>query len=256
MDPQQRLLLETASEALQAASVNNSSSLQAFSNRLGAYMGVASSDYGTLVKEFTQAGAFHATSNAISVAAGRLSYTFGLAGPSVSVDTACSASLVALHLARSDIASNSTSRYKAALVGGVHVQTTATSTHYVWAAGMLSPEGRCKVLDATADGYVRGEACHMLLVTSFVTASAEHSGVSAMILGSAVNQDGRSSSLTAPNGPAQQDVIQAAVAEASVTGAALDMLSLHGTGMAICGRCLCANCLAVHNSDVWGGAVC
>lgn len=229
-DPQQRLLMETTSEALLTATPGGSSSSTFVSGALGTYIGIASSDYGTLVKAFTAAGAFHATSNAISVAAGRLSYTFGLSGPAVSVDTACSASLVALHIAGSEINNNVSMQTgsTAALVGGVHVQATSTSTNYVWTAGMLSPEGRCKVLDASADGYVRGEACHMLLVAS---AGTEHRGANlAVILGSAINQDGRSSNLTAPNGPAQQEVLKSALAEAGITGSAMDMLSLHGTG--------------------------
>lgn len=174
-------------------------------------------------------GAFHATANAISVAAGRLSYTFGLSGPALSVDTACSASLVALHLAKDALRGSSSS---SSLVGGVHVQTTQTSTAYVWTAGMLSPSGRCQVLDAAADGYVRGEACHMLLLAPLAAAAAPTGsrGPAALVLGSAVNQDGRSSSLTAPNGPAQQEVMLAALQDAGVAAAAVDQLSMHGTG--------------------------
>jgi acyl transferase domain-containing protein len=182
---------------------------------------------------FLAVGAFHATANAISVAAGRLSYTFGLSGPAMSVDTACSASLVALHLAKDSIKAHGSS---SSLVGGVHIQTTQTSTLYVWTAGMLSPSGRCQVLDAAADGYIRGEACHMLLLAPAAAAqsgrgsSSSSSSPVAIILGSAVNQDGRSSSLTAPNGPAQQEVMLAALQDAGVVACNVDQLSMHGTG--------------------------
>lgn len=151
----------------------------------------------------------------------------------MSVDTACSASLVALHLAKDSIKAHGSS--SSSLVGGVHIQTTQTSTSYVWAAGMLSPSGRCQVLDAAADGYVRGEACHMLLLAPAAAAqsgrgSSSSSSPVAIILGSAVNQDGRSSSLTAPNGPAQQEVILAALQDAGVVACSVDQLSMHGTG--------------------------
>jgi acyl transferase domain-containing protein len=98
---------------------------------------------------------------------------------------------------------------------------------------MLSPSGRCQVLDAAADGYVRGEACHMWLIAP---AAASHQQAVALVLGSAVNQDGRSSSLTAPNGPAQQAVIRAALADAGVEAASITSLSMHGTGTPL-GEC-------------------
>ncbi len=98
-------------------------------------------------------------------------------------------------------------------------------------AGMLSPEGRCKTLDAAADGYVRAEAVGVFVLSSFAaTERARGAHPSAWIVGAAVNQDGRSSSLTAPNGPAQQDVIRQALADARMPPAAVAALSMHGTG--------------------------
>ena len=156
----------------------------------------------------------------VSVAAGRVSFMLGLQGPSMGVDTACSASLVATHLGRSALL---TGQVEAAVAAGVHVQCSPTSTHYLWAASMLSPVGRCQTLDGSADGYVRGEACHSLVLTVVHPSNLQHedvghlgdqegslSGTAVILDGSAVNQDGRSSSLTAPNGPAQQNVIQEA----------------------------------------------
>ena len=92
---------------------------------------------------------------------------------------------------------------------------------------MLSPEGRCKTLDASADGYVRAEACGTFVLS---TATATSSHLIALLSGTAVNQDGRSSSLTAPNGPAQQVVIRAALADGGLSPAAMTALSMHGTG--------------------------
>jgi acyl transferase domain-containing protein len=96
-------------------------------------------------------------------------------------------------------------------------------------AGMLSPEGRCKTFDAAADGYVRAEAAGVLLL-QHTTSAKQGIQLLAVLAGSAVNQDGRSSSLTAPNGPAQQEVLRAALADGGLTPADLTGLSMHGTG--------------------------
>ena len=153
MDPQQRLLMQSIGLATMAAAAVSSEALAAALQ--GVYTGIASSDYASLLKQHTSKGSFHATANASSVASGRLSYTFGLHGPSMSIDTACSSSLVAVHLAHQGILEGQAGVSYAA---GVHVQCSPTSTSYVWAAGMLSPHGRCQVLSlhalhATAVGH-------------------------------------------------------------------------------------------------------
>ncbi len=236
MDPQQRLVLECVGEALLSFTPGTPTTAPIASR--GVYVGLASSDYGSMVHRYVEKGAFHATSNAISVACGRVSYTFGMRGPCLSIDTACSASLVATHLAARGLAEGAASISYAA---GVHVQCTPTSTSYVWTASMLSPSGRCRALDSSADGYVRGELCGVaVLTTAGVYNSSNNNGAIAdsataplAVLGSAVNQDGRSSSLTAPNGPAQQEVIRAALALGGVSAAEVASLSMHGTGTAL-----------------------
>jgi acyl transferase domain-containing protein len=101
-------------------------------------------------------------------------------------------------------------------------------------AGMLAQDGRCKTLDAAADGYVRAEAAgFMMLLPAHVAISAGQTylaGSCALLAGSAVNQDGRSSSLTAPNGPSQQAVIRAALAAGGLSADAVGLLEMHGTG--------------------------
>ena len=106
------------------------------------------------------------------------------------------------------------------------------------AAGMLAPDGRCKALDAAADGYVRSEAATALVLRCIDSLTAPASGARssldaascALLLGSAVNQDGRSSSLTAPNGPSQQVLLRVALAAASLPAPRVNLLSMHGTG--------------------------
>lgn len=225
MDPQQRLLLESTAEVLNA--------LTNISEARGVYVGLASSDYGSIVKSSTSAGAFHATSNSISVASGRLSYTFNLRGPCMSIDTACSASLVGVDLARKSIQDG---EIKQAIACGVHLQCTETSTDYVSRAGMLSKSGRCKTLDAGADGYVRGEGCIALGLcgndnTTDITLKKH--GIAILLHGSAINQDGRSSSLTAPNGPAQQEVVLQALHSCGLYPEGIGSVSMHGTGTSL-----------------------
>ena len=223
MDPQQRLLMQALAQA--SSSVGFAEALR--SVQQGVYVGIASSDYATLLKQHSSKGSFHATANASSVASGRLSYTFGLKGPSMSIDTACSSSLVAVHLAHHGILNRQAGLSYAA---GVHVQCSQTSTSYVWAAGMLSSQGRCQVADAAADGYVRGEACAVVTLASPKLVQTDDGQVLAVLRGSAVGQDGRSSSLTAPNGPSQQQAIREALETALLQPENINALQLHGTG--------------------------
>ena len=111
-------------------------------------------------------------------------------------------------------------------MGGVNLTLSAAATAMCARAGMLSIEGRCKTLDAAADGYARSEAVRVL----YVQAGGGPSPGSFLIHSTAVNQDGRSSSLTAPNGPAQQAVMRAALRDASLRGEDIGALQLHGTG--------------------------
>ena len=170
------------------------------------------------------------------MAAGRLSFTYGLKGPAVSMDTACSSTLVATHTATSYLRSKP---QQAALAGGVNFLLAESTTAAAFSAGMLTLDGRCKALDAAADGYVRGESCSMFLLTA-----AKHNDQAAVLLrATAVNQDGRSSSLTAPNGPSQQALLRGALAAAELLASDVGALEMHGTGAhGLCSlrtSCLC-----------------
>ena len=144
-----------------------------------------------------------------------------------SVDTACSSSLVAAHLVMVHMGSRTAA---AGLVGGVSVLLSPTTTAMFQKAGMLASDGRCKTIDAAADGYVRGEGCGVVLLQSEEAAESQHAPVLAVFQGSAVNQDGRSSSLTAPNGPSQQAAIRQALQAAALEPHRMTALQLHGTG--------------------------
>ena len=225
MDPQQRLLLEVAWEALESAGVNPE---KLRGSRTGVFVGVSSNDYSVLQHgDLERVSAYTGTGNAFSITANRLSYLLDLRGPSMAVDTACSSSLVTVHLAARSLRNHETDL---AIVGGVNLILSPELTIALSHARMMSPEGRCKTFDASADGYVRGEGCGVVVLKRLSDAVRDNDNILAVIRGSAVNQDGRSNGLTAPNGLAQQEVIRAALADARVSPEDVDYVEAHGTG--------------------------
>ncbi|MFH8979011.1 SDR family NAD(P)-dependent oxidoreductase [Streptomyces sp. NPDC017890] len=229
LDPQQRLLLEAAWHALEDAACAPSALA---GSRTGVFVGISNSDYARVMESggADALDAYFPTGTALNAAAGRIAYYLGLHGPALAVDTACSSSLVALHLAVRSLRSGESDR---ALAGGVNVIAAPTCSVAVSRAHMLSPEGRCKTFDASADGFVRAEGVGVLVLRRLSDALRDGDRVLAVVHGTAVNQDGASSGFTAPNGTAQRRVIREALADAGVEGADIDYLEAHGTGTSL-----------------------
>lgn len=229
LDPQHRLLLEVGWEALEHG---NQASNALFNSTTGVFVGICSNDYNKMIWDRTGAvgiDAFCATGNALSVAAGRLSHALGLKGPSLAVDTACSSALVAVHLACQSLRAK---ECDLALAGGIHLMLSPESTIAFARTQMLDPSGRCKTFDAEASGYARGEGCGLVALKRLSDATRDRDAILAVIRGSAVNHNGRSSSLVAPNGPAQQEVIRQALTNGDVDPARVDYVEVQGTGTA------------------------
>ncbi len=229
LDPQQRLLLETAFEALEDAAMAPDRLAKSCG---GVFVGICGIDYSKRItrRDPDLIDAYIGTGNSHSVAAGRLSYYFGLQGPSVAIDTACSSSLVALHWACQSLRAG---ECDFALTGGVNLLLDPELSINFSKAHMLSPSGRCRTFDASADGYVRGEGAVMFVLKRLRDARADGDRILALIRSSAVNQDGPSSGLTVPNGPAQQEVIRRALAAAEIPPGEIDYLEAHGTGTSL-----------------------
>jgi len=227
-DPQQRMLLELAWACLEDAGILPAALR---GSKTGVFVGASNCDYSRLIQEAgLEIAAHHGIGSSLAILANRLSYFLDLSGPSLVVDTACSSSLVALHSAVQSLRSGECA---AALVGGVNLICHPDLPIAYHKAGMLAPDGRCKVFDAKADGYVRSEGAVMLLLKPLRAAIAEGDQIHAVIRGSAVNHGGLAGGLTVPNPQKQSELLVAAWQDAGIAAQDLTYIEAHGTGTSL-----------------------
>ncbi|MFF6888798.1 SDR family NAD(P)-dependent oxidoreductase [Streptomyces sp. NPDC012421] len=226
MDPQQRLMLELGWEALEEAGIVPGSLA---GSRTAVYASALWDDYAALHHRRGEpdAGRHSLTGLSRGVLANRLSYVLGLTGPSLTVDSAQSSSLVAVHLAAEALRHGDADL---AVVGGVNLILSPGSSADSARFGALSPDGRCYTFDSRANGYVRGEGGVAVVLKPLDRAVADGDRVHCVILGSAVNNDGATPGLTVPDRAAQEAVVRAAHSRAGSDPAAVQYVELHGTG--------------------------
>ncbi|MBU3062191.1 acyltransferase domain-containing protein [Nocardia sp. NEAU-G5] len=225
MDPQQRILLEVAWEALEHAGIPPRSLA---GSDTSVFVGACTDDYRRrLLEDVVHMDAWTGIGAARCAVANRISHALDLRGPSLAVDTACSASLVALHLACQSLRSSESGL---ALVAGVNLLLSPGETITLDLAGALASDGRSKAFDATADGYGRGEGCGVVVLKLLADAQRDGDRVLAVVRGSAVSQDGYTNGIMAPNRAAQEDVMALACRNAGVDPRTVGFVEAHGTG--------------------------
>ncbi|MHC3475170.1 type I polyketide synthase, partial [Streptomyces sp. 7R007] len=226
MDPQQRLMLELTWEALEDAGIRPPSLA---GSPTGVFVGSVWDDYAAVLRRsgLTATNRHVMTGVHRGILANRVSYTYGLNGPSLHVDTAQSSSLVAVHLACESLRRGECAL---ALAAGVNLILAEDSMELTAQLGALSADGRCRTFDARADGFVRGEGGGAVLLKPLAGALRDGDPVYGVILGSAVNNDGSTDGLTVPSAAAQENVLRAAYRAAGVSPADVQYVELHGSG--------------------------
>ena len=227
IDPQQRLILEVAWEAIEDGGVVTD---RVAGGEVGVFVGISTFDYGLIQMGFRDAAAADSHTNtgiALSIAANRISYCFNFTGPCAAIDTACSSALVAIHMACQSLWNE---HCQLALAGGVNAIISPGPFVGFTRMSMLSPDGRCKAFDASANGFVRSEGAGIVVLKPLTLAQADGDRIYALIRGTAVNQDGRSSGLTVPSQHSQEALVREACRRAGIDPARIRYVEAHGTG--------------------------
>jgi acyl transferase domain-containing protein/acyl carrier protein len=227
MDPQHRILLELAYEALEDAGYDP----DRYRGRIGVFTGAAMNTYfmnvglnGRLAEEYIPT----LIGNDKDFLSTRISYKLNLKGPSVTVQTACSTSMVAVHLARQSLLSEETDM---ALAGAISVRIPHRAGYFYDNGGVVSPDGHVRAFDAGANGTVFGSGGGILVLKRLADALADGDTIHAVIKGSAVNNDGsEKAGYTAPSVNSQTDVVLEALANAGVDADSISYIEAHGSG--------------------------
>lgn len=220
IDPHQIMLVECVHQALEDSGIHYRGT------NTGVYM-TGSPDVHNLGNDMFDMGPYSATGAAFSMQANRLSYLFDLRGPSIYLDTACSSSITALHLARTAILRGDCDM---AVVAAVNLILAPHASLSFSTLGTLSPTGLCHTFDESADGYTRGEGCTVIILQRTEEAIQCGSHIYSEITGSWINANGKGKSITMPDGPQQKQATYNAYREARRDPTEAAYVECHGTG--------------------------
>jgi acyl transferase domain-containing protein len=203
MDPQQRIMMEVAYEALEGAGLPLD---QIAGSRTGVFIGYFTNDYRDMIcRDPDDAPLYTFTGTSTASLANRISWLWDLRGPSFTINTACSSSLLALHLACQSLQRGESD---VAIVGGSSLLLNPEMFMFLSNQGFLSPDGKCKSFDESANGYGRGEGFGCVILKRVDDAVLAGDAIRAVIRGTGSNQDGRTKGLTTPNAEAQRALIE------------------------------------------------
>lgn len=227
MDPQQRILLEVCYETLEDAGFR----IEELSRRqIGVFVGGFTLDnMGVRTRTESRAciESTDATSFSLTLLANRLSHFYDWTGPSMAIDTACSAALTAIHEACRSLKDG---ECEMAVAGGVNMILGPDSSTAMSRGGFLSPRCRSRAFDRSADGYARGEGAGLVMLKTLEKAEADGDRIHAVIRGTAVNQDGKTPGIALPNPESQKMLLRDAYTRAGVDLSQVRFIEAHGTG--------------------------
>ncbi|ROT35062.1 ketoacyl-synt-domain-containing protein [Sodiomyces alkalinus F11] len=225
MDPMKRLLLEVSYESIENAGIPVE---KLMNSPTGCYVGCMTNDYEMLsLRDMYDIGHTAASATSEAMTANRVSWFYGLKGPSLTLDTACSSSLYALHLACQSLRLGETNM---SLVAGVNLLLFPNTMHQLSAMHMLSPEGISHTFDDRANGYGRGEGIACVVVKRLSDALRDGDTIRAVVRGTGANADGKTPSITQPSSQAQAELITSTYKTAGLDLTETQYFECHGTG--------------------------
>jgi acyl transferase domain-containing protein/acyl carrier protein len=227
MCPEERLFLQVAWETMEDGGYGRQRLQKEHKSRCGVFVGAMYNEYPFFGVERTLRGQRGYAGSAVAGIANRVSYFLDLRGPSMTVDTMCSASLTCLHLAVESLRRN---ECELALAGGVNLSLHANKFVQIEGMKMASSDHRCRAFGAGGDGFAPGEGVGAVLLKPLKRALADGDRIQAVVLGSAVNHGGRTNGYTVPNPAAQAEVVQEALKRAGVRPTTIGYIEAHGTG--------------------------
>jgi len=227
LDPQQRLVMEICWETLEHAGIAPSS---LSGGKTGVFVGQYWDDYSMqriYATNNREIDRYAQLSGLRALTAGRICHFLNSHGPAIQLDTACSSSSLAVHLACQSLR---TGESDLALAGGVSLVLAPEHLIGICQMQALSADGRCKTFDASADGFGQGEGCGIVALKRLSDAQADGDNILAVVRGSAVNHDGQARTVTTPSGPAQRMMLSEALDDAGLQANQIDFVETHGTG--------------------------